>query len=210
MIKTPEEIKANGIERVTRAYKHEKKFVKKKIGILGSHGTGKTTLAYNLAAKHKNENPGLKVGFLSEVVRMCPFSINHDSTIASQLWIYHKQLIEEIELTERSDILICDRTILDNLAYSRNMAKTRDVQFEKIIDACFDQALKWMSTYDTIYFLRPSSPIVADGVRIDDVVFQKEIDNILARWVVEHKIATVQRSADDKIYDNNNEQEAIT
>ena len=89
-----------------------------KIGILGTHGAGKTTLALALAARIKAARPDLAVEALAETARACPLPIGEHTTADSQRWIFCRQMSAEIETAARCQVLVCDRTILDNLAYA--------------------------------------------------------------------------------------------
>lgn len=152
-----------------------------KIGIMGTHGTGKTTLAFELACKYKKANPEMIISILPEIARKCPFLINEGGTIQGQRWIYHKQMTSELEASN-SDILICDRTIIDNLAYSKVLG------FEYIVENYLESAVLWLCTYWKLYWLRPGYPILADGVRSVSVKFQTEVDFVLDGWISEYLI----------------------
>ncbi|MEO1370679.1 MAG: hypothetical protein AAFX50_26145, partial [Acidobacteriota bacterium] len=65
-----------------------------KIAFIGSHGVGKTTLCYGLAARLKAADFALEV--VGEVARRCPLPINRDTTLSAQTWILHTQIAEEI------------------------------------------------------------------------------------------------------------------
>ena len=65
-----------------------------KIAFIGSHGVGKTTLCYDLAARLKRLD--LNVDMVKEVARECPLPINRETTLESQAWIIHSQIAEEI------------------------------------------------------------------------------------------------------------------
>ena len=100
-----------------------------------------------------------------------------------QMWVFHEQIVSEIEATLRNDILICDRTVLDSLAYSLVAG------LPEMVDLYLPLAAKWMQTYGQIYFLRPNGQAIADdGVRYTDLAGQAEIDSILQGWVEEYKI----------------------
>lgn len=157
-----------------------------KIGILGAHGTGKSTLAMSLAAEHKKRWPGRRVAILQEVARGCPLAINKQTTDAAQRWIYHQQISAEIEMSAGADILVCDRTVLDNLAYAER-AGLNDL----IVD-CFGEALRWMATYSEIHFLSPNGEIAADGFRDTDPGFQADIDKILAGWIKRFQLNVIE------------------
>lgn len=155
-----------------------------KIGIMGTHGTGKTTYAFQLAYTMKRDY-GCGVCVVSETARRCPYPINANTTATAQRWIFHTQMISEMDAMRFHDIVICDRTALDNLAYAKRAG------FNFLVDAYFPIAIDWMRMYDKIVFLRPSFPLVDDGVRDVDPIFQEDIDTILTGWIEEYSIPIV-------------------
>jgi len=48
----------------------------RKIALIGTHGTGKTTLAHELTAESKKR--GIHTEFLGELARECPLPINEN------------------------------------------------------------------------------------------------------------------------------------
>ncbi len=152
-----------------------------KIGIMGTHGTGKSTLAFELSTDLKHKLPADTVGILSEVARLCPWSINEGVSEEAQRWIFHRQMVDELEATYRNEHLVCDRTILDSLAYSEYAG------FD-FVSSYLTIALNWLKTYDQLHFLRPSREIADDGFRSIDVGFQKDIDTILNTWINHYKL----------------------
>ena len=149
-----------------------------KIGIMGTHGAGNTIFALSMAVNLKKKHPAENVGMLTEVARQCPFPINENTTRDSQLWIFHMQIPAEIEMLAKNEILVCDRTILDSLAYAQWTG------FADLVDAYLPLAIDWIDTYDEIYWMRPGGgPLADDGFRSIDPDFQKEIDQIFADLV---------------------------
>jgi GTPase SAR1 family protein len=65
-----------------------------KIALIGSHGVGKTTLCFGLAARLKERDISLDV--VHEVARRCPLPINEETGVASESWILHTQIAEEL------------------------------------------------------------------------------------------------------------------
>ena len=153
-----------------------------KIGIMGTHGTGKTTFALQTAADLKQSCPGSQVGLLSEIARKCPFPTNKDTSIEAQLWIFHAQMQAELEMSARNEILVCDRTILDSLAYSR------EAGLVEMVDEYFYIAIDWLKTYDHLYYCIPRHEIADDGFRAQDPAFQARINIILKEWVDRYHI----------------------
>lgn len=155
-----------------------------KIGIIGTHGSGKTTWALKTAAALKSKDPSKRVGLLSEVVRECPFPVNNEVTEDTERWIVHSQFVREIEEVGRTDILVCDRTVLDGLAYAARAG------FDYLVGSYLDMCLDWMMTYDQLFFARPQGLPVDDDFRDPDPTFQAEIDTILSGWITQFGIDT--------------------
>lgn len=137
-----------------------------KIALIGTHGIGKTTIVYELAAalKKKGEN----VGILSEVVRDCPFPVNESATSDAQKWILFTQIARELELENRYKIILCDRSILDDYAYFFNKFGE-----DKVLEHLISEYLK---TYNFLFKVPVRNFLIEDGFRSVDFNFQKEID----------------------------------
>ena len=58
-----------------------------KIALIGSHGVGKTTLCYDLAARLKRRD--LEVHLVAEIARSCPLPINTETTLDAHNQIVH-------------------------------------------------------------------------------------------------------------------------
>ena len=86
-----------------------------KVAFIGTHGVGKTTLAFEMASQLKKL--GANVGFLEEVARRCPFPINEDTSLVAQTWILVETIRREIELSKVYPEVVCDRSVLDNYCY---------------------------------------------------------------------------------------------
>lgn len=149
-----------------------------KIAFIGSHGVGKTTLCYGLAARLKARDVSLEI--VGEVARRCPMPINRDTTLAAQSWILHTQIAEEIVAAARHEFVICDRSVLDNYVYLL-IAAGRQRSLEELIR-------DWTGTYDLLVHV----PIVADprpdGMRATDPAFQIAIEERLMREISERRL----------------------
>ena len=154
-----------------------------KVAFIGTHGVGKTTLCYDLAAALKKRD--LSVELVREVARECPLPINRETTLKAQAWILHTQIAWELQAEAKADVVFCDRAVLDNFCYMRRaFAGTPD---EAVLEAL---ARSWTATYDALFKV----PIVGDprfdGVRDTDLAFQREIDEsigqTLGAWGVPH------------------------
>jgi nicotinamide riboside kinase len=146
-----------------------------KIAFIGTHGVGKTTLCFELAACLKRLDVGVDV--VKEVARHCPLPINRDTTIDAQAWILHTQVAKELELSRLYEAVICDRSVLDNYAYMVHAAGRRP-ELEPFIK-------HWLDSYDLLVHVPVVTAPSFDGTRDTSVDFQLNIDQILREMVSE-------------------------
>ncbi|MCC6129428.1 MAG: ATP-binding protein [Acidobacteria bacterium] len=152
-----------------------------KIAFIGTHGVGKTTLCYDLAANLKRRD--LTVELVREVARECPLPINRETTLKAQSWILHSQIAWELQAEAKAEVVVCDRAVLDNFCYLKRATATSGVDpvLESMVRA-------WTLTYDFLFHV----PIVGDpsfdGVRDTDRLFQREIEELLEELLASWKI----------------------
>jgi thymidylate kinase len=150
-----------------------------KIAFIGTHGIGKTTLAYELCNELKKQH--LDVGFIDEIARRCPFPINEATSLEAQTWILATTMAREMELNKIYPNIICDRSVIDNYVYLyHKFGHIRELH---------SLATYWVRTYDLLFkvpftrkYLRP------DGVRSTDHEFQEAIDQKLEQVLREDGI----------------------
>ncbi len=153
--------------------------MKLKVGITGSHGTGKTSLAHSLVGHLKEL--GFNAGYIREFVRDCPLPVGTEAknSATAQAWVLCRQLTEELEALQKYDILVCDRTVIDNYAYflwNLRNGKLGDDALQNIANSIFNN---WANTYDFIVKLPVTVPLSPDGFRSTDLSWQMEIDKII-------------------------------
>lgn len=154
-----------------------------KVALAGTHGVGKTTASRELAGQLRLEFPHLRVTVLPEVARKCPWPINQEAGAEAQKWIFHRQLVAELEAGRQADILICDRSSLDNLFYALDAEdRGRPGDWSFIIPALAYLMEVWLATYTYLWWLRPSFPLAADGTRDACPEFQARIDSHFASF----------------------------
>jgi thymidylate kinase len=159
-----------------------------KVAFIGTHGVGKTTLAYGLAMRLKQL--GANVGFLEEVARRCPLPINEGTSVDSQTWILMETIRREIELQELYTEVVCDRSVIDNYCYLELGAGRRT--------ALYDLAAYWASTYDLLFKVPIRQEYLQhDGTRSTDRAFQRAIDEKLDALLLEAGIEFTEFSSLD-------------
>jgi GTPase SAR1 family protein len=137
-----------------------------KIAFIGSHGVGKTTLCYDLASRLKRQDRA--VDLVKEVARSCPLPINRETTLAAQAWILHTQIAQEIAAEAQNDIVICDRSVLDNYAYLVQQAGRPPV-YDALVTT-------WVATYDHLFKVPIIDAPTFDGMRDVNATFQQQVD----------------------------------
>jgi nicotinamide riboside kinase len=143
-----------------------------KIALIGTHGVGKTTLAFDLCSKLKKAHQDVEL--VAEVARSSPFPVNEGTTLEGQLWILHTQIATELDAARRAGNVICDRSVLDNYCYLVNKFG-RQAQLESWIDW-------WMESYQLLVGVPPlEQEIPSDGFRSENLEFQRRIHELLKR-----------------------------
>lgn len=132
-----------------------------KVAFIGSHGVGKTTLCYDLVAAVKRQ--GINADLVKEVARLSPLPINRRTSLDAQTWILTTQVAEEIRSASQHELVVCDRSVLDNYAYLA-LSCGRQEPIERFVDY-------WMQTYDVLFKVPVTGHAVPDGVRDVDERF---------------------------------------
>ncbi len=140
-----------------------------KIAFIGSHGVGKTTLCFDLASRLKRLDLGVDI--VKEVARGCPLPINRDTTVEAQAWILHTQIAHEIAAASQYEVVICDRSVLDNYAYLVHRAG-RQAEYDGVVRA-------WLATYDWLFKVPILQEPSFDGTRDVSATFQAEVDAVI-------------------------------
>ena len=142
----------------------------RRIAIVGSFSTGKTTLAEALAEQ-------LDLPLLPEVAREVVelgFKLDKDATPETESLIFLRQYNNELSTEE----FVGDRSLIDVMAYAGwvldNQERTKEFY---LWDECVRLAERRLRrSYSHIFYLPIEFPIVLDGLRPDDPEFQQDID----------------------------------
>lgn len=151
----------------------------RKVCVIGTHGTGKTTLTYVMAAHYKATGHNVKI--VQETARSCPLGINDSMSVESAIWIHNAHVNKELEAEARGfDTIISDRSAVDPLLYAQHF-KLEEPYLEQLLSF----ANHWMDTYERIYYVRPDAPALADGTRATDDAFRTSVDQLFYQYFME-------------------------
>lgn len=146
-----------------------------KIAFIGSHSVRKTNAVHAFASAVGRAGRSVEVG--REVIRFNPLGRNEGASAEAQLWVLMAQVQQELELAGQADILVTDRSVVDNFAYFLRVTDGADpFGVEPLVR-------RWALTYDLFVRLLPDVALLPDGVRSTNDAFRDEIEAILDRIV---------------------------
>jgi nicotinamide riboside kinase len=144
-----------------------------KIAFIGSHSVRKSNAVHAFASTVGRAGRSVEVG--REVVRFNPLGLNEAATPEAQLWVLMAQVQQELELIGRAEVLVTDRSVVDNFAYYLRVTGGEDpFEVEPMIR-------RWAASYDLSVRLLPDVGLLPDGVRSTSDTFRDEIEGILDR-----------------------------
>ena len=125
----------------------------------------------------KIEYPGKTIGVFMDNARNSPFGFNKNKPEEAQMWVFSNQLVTELTLSTKYDILITDRTIFDPIAYTKYFGQ------KDLADKLLQLGLKYMNSYDEIIFktIKNNDYLVKEGEDRDvqDLEYRYSIELIL-------------------------------
>ena len=167
----------------------------RRIAIVGSFSTGKTTLAELLARR-------LDLPLLPEVAREVVelgFKLDKDATPETETLIFMRQYNNELG----ADEFVGDRSLIDVMAYAGwvldNQPRRKEFALWEECEQLAERRLR--TNYSHVFYLPIEFPIVLDGLRPDDPGFQKEIDDRVLRLLQTHGVSyeTVTGGVEERI-----------
>jgi thymidylate kinase len=121
----------------------------------------------------------VSVYHVKEVARFCPYQLE---TIKAQRWIWESHINEEMKGHKSGcDIVLCDRTLMDNLIYYKYLIGDK---YDPVFEAFWSYTKKLMPIYDYISVLNINPKfIIDDGIRITDIDKTIEINKLFIKYL---------------------------
>lgn len=141
----------------------------KKFAFVGSHNCGKTSTVWSVASELKKRGFN-RFNVVPEVARFCPYPLG--SNFISNLWMITNQITLEAQTERFHDVVICDRSVYDNIAYALTHSCSEE---EVTVLSKIAEAWGRFSPYTVIFYFKPLT-LEADGVRTIDPALQKQVD----------------------------------
>jgi predicted ATPase len=164
------------------------------VAVEGAHGAGKTTLVLAVTASLKWR--GVNAIALAEVTRSSPFVEEtaifggRPYSISSQLQLFGTQLAKEQLLARHHEVVVCDRSILNPIAYGRLLLS--DPRSKDVLAALEIFARAYAGTYDAIFFVRDNRLLLGsrDPYRPTDEDFRRRADDSLQREIADSGVVS--------------------
>lgn len=175
----------------------------RKVGVVGAHGCGKTTLVGRI--RDDAVEAGLVPVVVQETIRTrLDIPRNFDMTVGGQAEFFQMQIAEEAKAAGLvapglGDFVVCDRTVLDVLVYA-TFARDHGIggdsmrdEWAAFIDARVPVMVREFGGYDVVWWCRPAENMIQrctmledDGVRDVRLDFQAEVDFLFERYIKDY------------------------
>ena len=170
-----------------------------KIAIVGTHGSGKTTLLYDTASTLKKN--GYSVSIAREVARFSSFLNAGEKNIHAQMDLFGLQITEEMSNARNHDILLCDRSILDILVYSKVLYPNLTKKESLLLSSMESTVPHYMQTYDIIFrTIKMYNPTMTrDNLRPKEQFLQEDVHHRIKQSLDELEIDYVDLPSNNEV-----------
>lgn len=176
-----------------------------KLGVSGTHSTGKTTLIRELEVRLVDA--GLRVGRVADLAidaRNHGFQILHEHTFESTLWILSRGIAAELEAAQVADVVLVDRPVVDALGYLTAALAHRQTSLDvDEMDYITDMVKHHVKTYAIICKTVLNQEIAIGPGRDPDMHFRtivaRDIDNIYKQFAIVPRIVSANQSFIDDL-----------
>ena len=156
-----------------------------KVGVAGTHSTGKTTLVK--ALRNRLVDMGLEVGHVDDLARRAldrGFPILREHTFESTLWIMAECMRQEAEQSLSCKVILVDRPVLDALGYLYAALSVTDREIDQRRRKALESiARAHTADYDVLVLTTLDTSIPLGPGRDDDPVFREAASDAVAKLI---------------------------
>lgn len=157
-----------------------------KIGFSGFSASGKTSSAHELVAKIKKRSNTCSL--ISGAARSSWKLASGDTSLDVHLEVIGRQLVQETSVSNNTEYTICDRTMLDYLAYGECRG-LGEIEHRDLFLSMKDFCRHFMRTYDVIFVVEGSfGNRDLDNARLVNDVLEQDFMQSLNRLIDEFDI----------------------
>jgi predicted ATPase len=165
-----------------------------KIGLIGPHGAGKTTLVRDFCSEYPWITP---ITSASRDVHAAGWPLNQDATPLSQFLVSMARINKEQRAYETNNrMFISDRTPLDSIAYTLVQmddfwAGGKSSPMKYYLSVAEELAVRHTRQYDKVFFIEPLDHIAYDGTRPTGEEYRNKVCTYMRQLCEENGIECV-------------------
>ena len=116
--------------------------------------------------------------------------------LAAELHLFADQIVNELLFARAYDVVVCDRSVLSVVAYTRRMIRATDAQSREMLRGLETYVKAYIPFYDARILLSDCYSPMGDRGRDPDLEFQAEMKDEYDRLAAEIESAAFERIQD--------------
>ena len=121
----------------------------RRYAVSGRDHTGKTTICHAVTARLRAQ--GVDAQMVDEQSRRSVALAEGRREVATQLDLFARTVVVELEVSRSTEVVVCDRSLVDILAYTDLLPAPADPGEEAMCRAMDSFAEHYLATYDAIF-----------------------------------------------------------
>jgi deoxyadenosine/deoxycytidine kinase len=159
-----------------------------KVALIGTHGTGKTTLMNRVLTDYRKFDK-MSDAFSDAGAMFKDKLLEILDKNNLQLYFYARHLYR----VSINDDFISDRSVLDALCYAKYENRKGNLS-NTMMNFLEDKSFELLNQYDYLFWLRPEFELVGEDKRPVDKEYQLAIDNIFQEYIQSKDINIIRLS----------------
>ncbi|MBF4770205.1 AAA family ATPase [Nocardioides agariphilus] len=162
----------------------------RRYAVSGRDHTGKTTICHAVTARLRAQ--GVDAQMVDEQSRRSVALAEGRREVATQLDLFARTIVVELEVSRSTEVVVCDRSLVDILAYTDLLPASDDPVEAAMCRAMDGFAEHYLATYDAIFL--PSwrlEPMGLDPLRAPVHHLQDDLEAHIERRLAAHAARVV-------------------